>query len=1114
MPRREDLKTILVLGSGPIVIGQACEFDYSGTQAVKALKREGYRVVLVNSNPATIMTDPELADATYIEPLDPGHVERIIAAEKPDALLATVGGQTALNLATALAASGALERHNVELIGAGLESIHLAEDRERFKEVMQSVGLRVPRSYLLRSLDEADAAVAAVGFPAILRASFTLGGSGSGVAHSPAEFLCVAAEGLRLSPVGSLLVEESVLGWKEYELEVIRDSAGNGIIVCSIENFDAMGVHTGDSITVAPAQTLTDREYQHLRDESLRVLDAVGVVCGGSNVQFAVDPESGERVVIEMNPRVSRSSALASKATGYPIAKIATLLAVGYTLDELPNEITGCSSACFEPSLDYTAVKLPRWDFEKFPGSSDSLGTSMRSVGEVMAIGRSFREALQKALRSLELGFDGWGSRQRRPSGAAAPPRDLATLRADLARPQPGRLGDLHEALRRGLGAEELHALTGIDPWFLDNLARLVEIEGMLRGFELGDLPPELLRQAKREGFSDERIADLLLPSPGSSSRTGDLAVAAAWGPDAPARPAGISTKPDAAGVRARREAQGLGPVFRRVDTCAAEFASTTPYLYSTWEEGPCEAEPTARRRVIVLGSGPNRIGQGIEFDSCCCHAVAALRAEGVEAILVNCNPETVSTDYDISDRLYFEPLRREEVMHVVATERPDGVIVSLGGQTPLKLAHELEAAGVRVLGTPVGAIDRAEDRDRFGALCAELGIPAPAYGSAASVEGALRVAERVGYPLMVRPSYVLGGRAMRVVYDGDGLSRTFDEAMHVNPAHPVLLDRFLEDAVEFDVDAVCDGDEVIIGGILQHIEEAGIHSGDSFAVIPPQLVTPEQLATMRDYTERLALALGVVGLMNVQYAIFEGEVHVLEVNPRASRTVPFLEKATGARLTAIATRCMLGRSLAEQGVREAPLPERVFVKGPVFPFRRFPDSDRLLGPEMKSTGEVMGVGGTFGEAFAKAQLGAGQGLPTGGTVFLSVNDRDKAGLTRIARGLSEQDFALVATRGTAEYLREQGLDCDMVAKVGEGSPNVAERILAGGVQLVINTPLGKASRYDELPIRRSATTMDIPCITTLSGARAAVEGIAALREGLGPAAPLQALARGVGAGK
>ncbi len=1069
MPRRDDLRTILVLGSGPIVIGQASEFDYSGTQAIKALKAEGYRVVLVNSNPATIMTDPEQADATYIEPLTWQMVEKVIAAEKPDAVLPTVGGQTGLNLAVELAEHGVLERHGVELIGASVRTVRLAEDRDEFKAAMAAIGLETPRSLLVRSLDQAEEAMAAIAFPMILRASFTLGGAGSGVAYGRDEFLEMLREGLAASPVHSVLVEESVLGWKEYELEVIRDTDGNGIIVCSIENVDAMGVHTGDSVTVAPAQTLTDREYQRLRDDALKVLDAVGVVTGGSNVQFAVDPETGRSLVIEMNPRVSRSSALASKATGYPIAKVAALLAVGYTLPELPNEITGTSSACFEPSIDYTVVKVPRWSFEKFPGTPDRLGTSMQSVGEVMAIGRTFREALQKALRSLELGFDGWESR--------ASGRTPAQLREELRRPHPGRLADLHEAFRRGLDVEEMHRLTGIDPWFLDNLARLAEVEGRLRGYTLDELPRELLREAKREGFSDRRIGRLL------------------QGGAAPAA------------VRAHRLATGLAPVFRRVDTCAAEFASETPYLYSTWEDGECESRPTDRRKVIVLGGGPNRIGQGIEFDTCCCHAVQALRAEGVEAILVNCNPETVSTDYDLSDRLYFEPLRFEEVMDIVEKERPAGVIVTLGGQTPLNLAADLAAAGVPILGTGVEAIDRAEDRDRCGELLAGLGIAMPRAGSARSLDEARATAARIGYPVMVRPSYVLGGRAMRVVYDAETLEQFFAEAAVVSGEHPVLIDQFLEDAVEFDVDAVCDGQDVLIGGIMQHIEEAGIHSGDSFAVLPAWKTTGAELAVMRDATRRIALELGVVGLLNIQFASFGGVVHVLEINPRASRTVPFLEKATGRDLARIATRCMLGITLKQQGVTEHGVLSRTYVKGPVFPFRRFPRTDSLLGPEMKSTGEVMGVGRDFGEAFARAQLATGQGLPADGTVFISVNDNDKDECLPIARDLHALGFALLATRGTVRFLEAHGVPSAYMPKVGEGTPHIGQAIREGRVQMVINTPLGKRSRYDESAIRREARALDIPCITTLSGARAAVDGIRALRRGLDRVVSLQALA-------
>jgi len=1106
MPRRDDLQTILILGSGPIVIGQASEFDYSGTQAVKALKAEGYRVVLMNSNPASIMTDAELADATYIEPLTVEIAERVIAAEKPDALLPTVGGQTGLNLAVDLAEAGVLERHGVELIGASVQAVNLAEDREAFKETMAAIGLETPLSRLVTSLDQADRVMGEIPFPLILRASYTLGGAGSGIARDGAEFRELLRDGLNQSPVGSVLVEESLLGWKEYELEVIRDHVGNGIIVCSIENFDAMGVHTGDSVTVAPAQTLTDREYQRLRDEALKILDAVGVATGGSNVQFAVDPESGRVVVIEMNPRVSRSSALASKATGYPIAKIAALLAVGYTLPELPNDITGTSSACFEPSIDYAVVKVPRWAFEKFPGTPDRLGTTMQSVGEVMAIGRTFREAFQKALRSLELGLDGWES--------PASSRSLARLKQDLAEPGQRRLGDLHEAFRRGLAPEQLHRITGIDPWFLDNLGLLMEVEGRLRGFTLDEVPPELLREAKREGFSDSRLARLL-QWPQGRAAAADI-VAAAAGSSAVSVSDVEDHRRKTSLVRAARQAAGLRPVFRRVDTCAAEFASETPYLYSTWEDGPCESRPSERHKVVVLGGGPNRIGQGIEFDTCCCHAVQALRAEGVEAILINCNPETVSTDYDLSDRLYFEPLRFEEVMHIVQVEEPDGVIVTLGGQTPLNLSHQLETAGVKLLGTGVEAIDRAEDRDRCGALLDKLGIPAPRSGSARRMADALEVAAEIGYPVMVRPSYVLGGRAMGVVYDEDGLREFFNEAIRVSGDHPVLIDQFLEDAVEFDVDAVCDGHEVLIGGILQHIEEAGIHSGDSFAVLPPWKTTAAEQQILTDYTRRIALELGVVGLLNIQFASWQGCIHVIEINPRASRTVPFLEKATGLDLARIATRCMLGISLAAQNLpgggraRAARYDDGdlVFVKGPVFPFRRFPRTDSLLGPEMKSTGEVMGIGSDFGEAYARAQLATGQPLPTEGTVFFSVNDRDKDPALPIARDLHELGYRLMATGGTARYLTEQGVPTATVAKVGEASPDIGQAIRAGEVHMVINTPLGKQSRFDESAIRREARALDIPCITTLSGGRAAVDGIRALRRGLNRVVALQEMTK------
>ncbi|PJA76056.1 carbamoyl phosphate synthase large subunit [bacterium CG_4_9_14_3_um_filter_65_15] len=1061
--KRTDIGSILVLGSGPIVIGQACEFDYSGTQAVKALRREGYRVILVNSNPATVMTDPGLADVTYIEPLDVPTLEDIIARERPDALLPTVGGQTGLNLAVDLAEAGVLERYGVELIGASVECVRLAEDRLLFKETMAGIGLETPRSLLVRSMAMVEEVLETIPFPMILRASFTLGGAGSGVAHDRRELESILRSGLAVSPVGSVLVEESVLGWQEFELEVIRDRVGNGIVVCSIENVDPMGVHTGDSITVAPAQTLTDRQYQELRNMALRVLDAVGVVTGGSNVQFAVDPLSGRVLVIEMNPRVSRSSALASKATGYPIAKVAAMLAVGYTLPELPNEITGTGSACFEPSIDYVVVKIPRWSFEKFPGTPPTLGTAMQSVGEAMALGRTFRDALQKALRSLDTGLLGWSSRPGE--------RSDADLEADLRIPGPERLLDVHEAMSRGWPLERLHEVTNINPWFLDNLRRLHELERRLEGQSLQDLPADLLREAKREGFGDAQLATLL--------------------------------KTDAAAVRTRRRELALQPVFRRVDTCAAEFRSGTPYLYSVWEEGPCEAEPSDRAKVIVLGGGPNRIGQGIEFDTCCCHAVQTLRAEGREAILINCNPETVSTDYDLSDRLYFEPLDLEEVLHVVQTERPDGVIVTLGGQTPLNLAQKLEDAGVALLGTGTTAIARAEDRELCRRMLDALGVRYPRAGCAETADQAGRIAAGIGYPVMVRPSFVLGGRAMQVAYAPEDLEAVFTTAAASGAGGPVLIDAFLEGAVEFDVDAVSDGRDVLIGGILQHIEAAGIHSGDSYAVLPPHDTAPEVLAEMRSVTRAVACELGVIGLLNIQFALHEGDLFVLEINPRASRTVPFLEKASGADLTATAVRCMLGRSLAEQKVLEADTAGLVCVKAPVFPFRRFPRTDHLLGPEMKSTGEVMGRGAGFGEAFARAQAACGQALPRRGTVFVSVRDQDKPAAARVAADLADLGFRILATGGTRDYLAARGIDAVGVEKVGQGEPHIGEVIATGGVQMVINTPLGRRSRYDEGAIRREARALDIPCITTMPGARAAVEGIRALGGGETATRPL-----------
>ena len=1080
MPRRSDIHTILISGSGPIVIGQACEFDYSGAQACKALREEGYQVVLVNSNPATIMTDPIMADATYIEPLTVPSLERIIAKERPDALLPTVGGQTALNLAVALHEAGVLANYGVALIGASVEAVRIAEDRQLFKDKMLEIGLQVPRSGTARTIDEALAIVAQTGFPSIIRPSFTLGGAGGGIAYNMEEFKTIVERGLDASPVTQVLVEESVLGWKEFELEVMRDRADNGVIICSIENIDPMGVHTGDSITVAPAMTLTDREYQQLRDQALAILRAVGVETGGSNVQFAVNPSDGRIYVIEMNPRVSRSSALASKATGFPIAKIAAKLAVGYTLDELPNDITKETPASFEPTLDYVVVKIPRWTFEKFPQADPTLTTSMKSVGEVMAIGRTFPEAFQKAWRSLEQGRMGWGADGK---DQINPER----LRERLITPNPDRLFYVRYALQSGMSPAQINALTHIDPWFLEQFEQIVNLEGRLRAFDLANVPADLLRQAKRMGFSDAQLA-FLLRVPNGGKRL-ELQ------------------------VRARRQALGIVPTFHRVDTCAAEFPAFTPYLYSSYESED-EAEPTSRAKVLILGSGPNRIGQGIEFDYCCVHAVFGLRAMGYETIMVNCNPETVSTDYDTADRLYFEPLTLEDVLNVVDRERPDGVLIQFGGQTPLKLARALEEMGVPIWGTPPDAIDLAEDRDRFGALLGRLGIPAPTHGSATSWEEAHRVATAIGYPVVVRPSYVLGGRAMAIVYDDETLERYMREAVAASPEHPVLIDRFLEDAFEMDVDCVSDGQEVVIAGIMEQIELAGVHSGDSACVIPTYMVAPEHVATMRDYTIRLAKHLGVVGLMNIQYAMKDGIVYVLEANPRASRTVPFVAKATGVPWAQIAAQCAAGRPLAAwrpQIERGAALLDPAFsgvqryhVKEVVLPWARFSGVDTLLGPEMRSTGEAMGSGASFGEAFAKAQLGCGQNLPLHGNAFLSVNDRDKASLLPIARDLAALGFNLMATSGTALYLQEQGLEVTSIYKVNEGRPNVVDYIKNNQLALVINTPFGKASFFDEVAIRRAAIVYGVPTLTTLSGAAAAVEAIRALRDGIWTVQSLQ----------
>ena len=1055
MPKRTDLRKILIIGSGPIVIGQACEFDYSGTQACKALRDEGYEVVLVNSNPATIMTDPELADRTYIEPLTHDLLARILERERPQALLPTVGGQTSLNLAIALAESGVLARLGIELIGAKEEAVRISEDRQRFKDAMLAVGLEVARSHIAGTLEEAESAAAALGYPSVVRPSFTLGGTGGGIAYNVDELRQIARHGLDESPVHQVLIEESVLGWKEFELEVMRDLKDNVVIICSIENFDPMGVHTGDSITVAPAQTLSDRDYQRMRDAALRVIRAVGVETGGSNIQFALHPSSGRMLVIEMNPRVSRSSALASKATGFPIAKIAAKLAVGYTLDEIPNDITRVSPSAFEPTIDYVVVKVPRWNFEKFPNADPVLGVQMKSVGEAMAIGRTFREALQKAVRSLEIGRAGLGADGRDRL-------DTADVRERLAVPTAERLFYIHHALASGWSVAAVSELTGIDPWFLHAIGQNVELEGRLRAFRLETLPVELWREAKRAGFSDPQIAHL--------------------------------TGGDEDSVRRRRLELGVRPVFKRVDTCGAEFEALTPYLYSTYEE-ECEARPTSKRKVMILGGGPNRIGQGIEFDYCCCHASFALREEGYETIMVNCNPETVSTDYDTSDRLYFEPLTLEDVLNIVEVERPEGVIVQFGGQTPLNLALDLERHGVPILGTSPASIDLAEDRERFGRLLEELGMPLPRFGSAATLEEARRVAAAVGYPVLVRPSYVLGGRAMAIVHSESVLESFLAEAARAAPGRRILIDRFLEDAFEVDVDAVSDGENVTIGGIMQHIEEAGIHSGDSACVLPTYLIRPEHLEVLRDYTHRLARALKVVGLMNVQYAVKDGVVYVLEVNPRASRTVPFVSKAIGVPLARVAARAMVGRSLLEQGFMHEIRPRHFYVKEVVLPFSRFPGEDPRLGPEMKSTGEVMGIADSFGHAFAKAQVASGSGLPVEGAAFISVNDYDKNNVVPIARGLERLGFRLLATRGTARALEAAGLPVERVFKVNEGRPNVVDRLKNGDIHLVINTPLGQASYFDEQAIRKTAIRMAVPCITTLSGAAAAVTGIEALRE-------------------
>jgi len=1064
MPKRTDIKKILVIGSGPIVIGQACEFDYSGTQACKALRSEGLEVVLVNSNPATIMTDPELADRTYVEPLTVEAVEPIIAREKPDALLPTVGGQTALNLAIALAEHGVLERHGVQLIGASVAAIQVAEDRLKFKEAMRSIDVEVPESAYARSMDQALEAAERLGFPLIIRPSFTLGGVGGGIAYNIEEFREIAGRGLGLSPVHEILVEESVIGWKEYELEVMRDGADNFVVICSIENIDPMGVHTGDSITVAPALTLTDKEYQRMRDAARRIIRRVGVETGGSNIQFAVNPEDGRMVAIEMNPRVSRSSALASKATGFPIAKIAAKLALGYRLDEIPNDITRLTPASFEPTIDYVVVKVPRWAFEKFPQADRTLTTQMKSVGEAMAIGRTFKEAFLKAFRSLELGANS----QIVGQGAAS--EDDITLQQALGIPTDRRMWAVFRAFDRGWSIDEIHRVTKIDRWFLTQFQQIVELGRSAAAVGVRDLSDEFLRDLKRAGFSDADLARLL----------------------------GL----DEDSVRARRLEGAVVPAFKRIDTCAAEFESFTPYLYGTFEQ-ECEADVTDRNKVVILGSGPNRIGQGIEFDYCCCHAAFALRDEGYETVMVNCNPETVSTDYDTVDRLYFEPLTFEDVIAIIEREKAGGgdvsCVVQYGGQTPLKLALRLQEAGVRILGTSPDSIDLAEDRERFTKLLWDLGIPQAPAGIATSADEAREVASSLGFPVVVRPSYVLGGRAMAIVYDTASLDRYMRQAVQASEEHPILVDKFLEDATEIDVDVLADAaGDVVVAGIMEHIEQAGIHSGDSSCVVPPFKLGDRHVATIRDYSKRIARALDVVGLMNAQFAVKDDIVYVLEVNPRASRTVPYLSKATGVPLAKIAARLMVGRTLADEGLADELAVPGYFVKTPVFPFVRFPGVDTLLGPEMKSTGEVMGGAETFGSAFAKAYMSAGQELPQGGTAFISVNNQDKPGVLPIARQLIELGFALVATRGTAAYLRAHGIDAEIIFKVNEGRPHVGDELLNRRIALVINTPLGRDSFFDDRTVRSIAMMQAVPSITTLTGAAAAVAAIAALRtEGL-----------------
>jgi len=1063
VPKRTDLQKILIIGAGPIVIGQACEFDYSGTQACKALREEGYKVVLVNSNPATIMTDPEMADRTYIEPITPESVEQILAVEKPDAMLPTLGGQTGLNVGMALHESGALDRHGCILIGASAEAIRKAEDRALFKRCMEEIGLESARSGLAHNLDEARAIRDDISLPCVLRPSFTLGGSGGGIAYNREEFDRMVAYAIELSPVHSVLIEESVIGWKEYEMEVMRDGADNAVIVCSIENFDPMGIHTGDSITVAPAQTLTDKEYQRMRDASLAILRTIGVETGGSNVQFAINPRDGRMIVIEMNPRVSRSSALASKATGFPIAKIAAKLAVGFRLDEIRNDITRETPACFEPTIDYVVTKVPRWAFEKFPDADPVLTTQMKSVGEVMAIGRTFKESLQKALRGLEVGRFGLGCDKKDLWGTPRQPTD-DEIKSKLAIPNTERVWYIRYAFLAGMDVNRVHTITGIDPWFLASIEELVQIEGRLRrARSLDEACDELIRLAKQNGFSDRQLATLWETTEGE--------------------------------VRRNRQRRGIHAMFKLVDTCAAEFDAVTPYYYSTYERED-EARVGDRPRVVILGGGPNRIGQGIEFDYCCCQAAFALKADGFEVVMVNSNPETVSTDYDTSDRLFFEPLTVEDVLNICERIQPQGVIVQFGGQTPLNLAKALEAESVPIIGTSPESIDLAEDRERFRLVIERLGLRQPPNASSTRCDEARQIADHIGYPVVVRPSFVLGGRAMEIVYDQHSLDRYMTEAVEASPEHPILIDKFLEDAIEVDVDAVCDGARTIIGGVMEHIEEAGIHSGDSACAIPPFSLPESIITELKMQTYALAQALEVRGLMNIQFAVKDGEVYVLEVNPRASRTVPFVSKATGLNLAQVAARVMVGRSLENQGVTTEPVPRYVSVKEAVFPFAKFPGVDIVLGPEMRSTGEVMGIDTDFASAFAKSQLAALSRLPSRGTVFVSVAERDRQAVVPISRRLCTMGFRLIGTSGTVGTLHQHGIEITTIRKIREGRPNLLDHLANGTIDLIVNTPSGKGARTDEGRIRASAVSHGVPCITTIAGARAALAAMERLREG------------------